>query len=273
MSFIEMLYKMTESNIEVSQDILMLHFPIANCFIIGKPMAKSGEWLLVDTGSSHTESIILKTVEERFGRNSIPRAILLTHGHFDHIGSVKTLAEEWCVPVYAHELEMPYLTGKKNYPSADPTVDEGLIAKMSPMFPNEAIDLSFYVHPLPSDGTIPDFPEWSWHHTPGHTPGHISLFRKQDRILIAGDALSTVKQESATAVLTQEKEINGPPKYMTTDWVAAEKSVRLLRDLHPKTILSSHGMPMQGEEFKKQLEDLVKNFEEKAKPEEGKYVE
>lgn len=272
MSFIEMLYDMTERNIKVTEDILMLHFPIVNAFIIGKPNSSSGKWLLVDTGGSHTEELILETTKARFGQNSKPSAIILTHGHFDHIGAAKTLAQEWNVPIYAHPLEMPYLTGKKNYPSADPTVDEGLIAKLSPMFPNEGIDLGFHVHTLPSDGTIPNNNEWRWYHTPGHTPGHISLFRSRDGILIAGDAISTVKQESLSAVLSEKKEINGPPKYLTTDWAAAKASVNSLRSLNPSIILSSHGMPMKKEEFNLQLEELARNFDKEAKPSQGKYV-
>jgi len=36
----------------------------------------------------------------------------MTHGHFDHVGGLKHLAREWDVPIYAHELEMPYLNGR-----------------------------------------------------------------------------------------------------------------------------------------------------------------
>ena len=135
-------------------------------------------------------------------------AIILTHGHFDHVGSLADLLEDWKVPVYAHELELPYLTGKKkDYPPGDPGVDSGLVAKISPMFPNHGIKLSEHIHMLPQDGTVPAMTGWKSIHTPGHTPGHISLFRSQDRVLIAGDAFVTVKQESLYKVLTQTQEI------------------------------------------------------------------
>ncbi|PEE06030.1 MBL fold metallo-hydrolase, partial [Bacillus pseudomycoides] len=61
-----------------------------------------------------------------------------------------------------------------------------------PSFPNQGIDLGKYIHELPLDGSVPHMPEWRWVHTPGHTPGHISLFRKTDHFLIAGDAFVTV---------------------------------------------------------------------------------
>ena len=66
-----------------------------------------------------------------FGHGNRPAAILLTHGHFDHVGALKTLAEEWDVPVYAHTLELPYLTGRSSYPPPDPSVGGGAMAAMS----------------------------------------------------------------------------------------------------------------------------------------------
>lgn len=73
-------------------------------------------------------------------------------------------------------------------------------------------------------------PNWQWVHTPGHTPGHIAFFRDTDGTLIAGDAFTTLQQESMWSVLTQEEQISGPPAYLTTDWDAAEKSVRVLKE-------------------------------------------
>ena len=51
--------------------------------------------------------------------------------------------------------------------------------------------------PLPADGSVPGMPGWRWLHTPGHAPGHVSLWREADRTLIAGDAFITTAQESA----------------------------------------------------------------------------
>lgn len=108
-------------------------------------------------------------------------------------------------------MEIPYLTGQKNYPDPDGTVEGGLVAKISPMFPNEGVHLGNHVKPLPDNGELPHLSEWKWIHTPGHSDGHISLFREKDRTLIAGDAFITVKQDSLAKVLVQEREVNGPP--------------------------------------------------------------
>jgi glyoxylase-like metal-dependent hydrolase (beta-lactamase superfamily II) len=263
----------TASTQQVTHDILLLKFTLVNLYIIGEPKGKDSKWILVDTGLAHSSKAILEEVERLYGENCPPQAIILTHGHFDHVGSVIELSDQWNVPVYAHSLELPYLTGRKDYPPADPTVGEGLIAGMSSIFPNEGINLEHRIHPLPQDGSIPNMPEWQWIHTPGHTPGHISLFRKSDGILVAGDAITTVKQESLLSVLTQKQELNGPPAYFTTDWNKAEESVRTLRQLKPTLAITSHGAPMRGEELKAALEDLSANFHEKAVPEQGRYVE
>src|SRR5262249_21501064 len=79
------------------------------------------------------------------------------------------------------------------------------------------------VRPLPADGSVPGMPGWRWLHTPGHTAGHVSLFRDEDRVLIAGDAFTTVAQESFLAVLTQARHVHRPPAYFPTDWSAAPR--------------------------------------------------
>lgn len=77
---------------------------------------------------------LIAAAEKRFGHHNKPDAIILTHGHFDHVGGIIELVEYWDVPVYAHELELQYLTGKSSYPSPDSTVSSGLIAKLSPFY-------------------------------------------------------------------------------------------------------------------------------------------
>lgn len=265
--------KMTTSYQEITDDILLMQFTIVNSCIIGKPNAASGQWVLVDTGLESSFDFILECTQKRFGEDSRPAAIILTHGHFDHVGSVIKLAEKWDVPVFAHKLELPYLTGKKDYPLADPRVDEGLVAKMSPSFPHRSINLGYRVAALPDDGSVPGMPHWKWIHTPGHTEGHVSFFREQDGILIVGDAFTTTKQESLGSVLTQDEKVKGPPAYLTTDWKAAKESVKRIKALQPSMVLPSHGLPMQGEELSRHLEMLDAHFNEIAVPNQGKFVE
>jgi hypothetical protein len=48
---------------------------------------------------------------------------------------------------------------------------------------------------------IPELPDWAVIHTPGHTPGHLSLYRRRDGVLITGDAVVTVDLNSLLGVL------------------------------------------------------------------------
>ncbi|RXZ83080.1 MBL fold metallo-hydrolase [Paenibacillaceae bacterium] len=254
---------------EVLSDIYYHTIQIVNICMIGKK--DDNNWVLVDAGMPSSADEIIIAAEKRFGPNSRPNGIILTHGHFDHVGAIIELINFWKVPVYAHELEMPYLTGKQSYSPPDPSVNGGLLAKLSMFYPNSPIDLGNNIEQLPSNGAIPILPGWRWIHTPGHTAGHISLFRDSDRVLIAGDAFVTVKQESIYKVFVQEKEISGPPRYFTTDWDSAKQSVINLHGLHPTIAVTGHGVPMEGNELTDSLEKLVEQFDQIAMPSSGKY--
>lgn len=256
---------------EILDDLLSVTTQIVNVFFVGDPK-HSEDYVLIDAGMPGSAEMIIRTAEERFGTDSKPKAIILTHGHFDHVGALSELIEHWNVPIYAHELEIPYLTGMSNYPPADPTVDGGLVAELSPMFPNHGIDLGNHVGKLPSDGKVPGMYGWHWLHTPGHTPGHISIFRVEDRSLIVGDAFVTVDQESLYKVIFQVTELNGPPAYFTTDWQAAWDSVKRLEALKPNLAVTGHGLPIEGEELSSGLEKLAKEFDRIAIPKRGRYV-
>lgn len=259
------------TGIEVLPDLYQFTVQIVNIVMVGDPK-KDEDFVLVDAGMPKSKKLIKRAIEERFGEDSQPKAIILTHGHFDHVGALIELVERWNVPVYAHELEIPYLTGQKQYPEPDSTVEGGLVSKMSPIFPNDPINLGDNVNVLPADGTVPELPEFKWIHTPGHSPGQVALFREKDRALIAADTFVTVKQEYLYRVITQEKEISGPPRYFTTDWKAAKESVEKLAQLHPSVAVTGHGLPMAEEELTKNLEKLVLDFEDIAKPDYGKYL-
>jgi len=230
-------------------------------------------WVLIDAGVTGAAGMILHAVEHLFGKGSRPAAIVLTHGHFDHVGALAELAERWEVPVYAHELELPYLDGRASYPPPDPTVGGGLMSALSRFYPRGPIDVSRWLDVLPADGAVPSMPGWRWIHTPGHTPGHISLWRESDRTLIAGDAFITTAQESAYAVATQRPELHGPPMYYTQDWVQAKESVERLAALEPELVITGHGRAMQGPALRAALHALARGFDRVAVPKYGRYVD
>jgi glyoxylase-like metal-dependent hydrolase (beta-lactamase superfamily II) len=256
---LEGLARLTESAEEIRPDIWMLRFTVVNAFIL----RNGTSWILVDTGLESSYDFILETASQLDRK---PEYILLTHGHFDHVGSVKRLASLWDVPVYAHELEHPYLTGEKDYPPGKTEADEGLVAKMSAHFPDSAIDISGRLLKLPADGAVPGFSDWTWVATPGHTPGHVSLFRPADGVLVAGDAFTSTKQESLLSVLFQREKVKGPPAYFTQDWAAAKASVHKLAAMKPTLALLSHGKPLEGDDLTDNLEYLAEHFDKAAVP-------
>lgn len=229
-------------------------------------------WVLVDAGLKSTAAKLRTLVADLFGKGSLPKAIVMTHAHFDHRGSLIELADEWGVPVYCHHMERPYLTGLASYPPPDPSVGGGAMALLSFAYPKGPINAETYLRELPEDGSIAELEDWRWIHTPGHTPGHISLFREKDGVLIAGDAFVTTMQESLLAVATQTRFVCGPPKYFTPDWGAAARSVRELAALEPNVIATGHGQAMYGDEARKELHKLSKTFWQRGMPAAGRYV-
>jgi glyoxylase-like metal-dependent hydrolase (beta-lactamase superfamily II) len=249
---------------EVIDDVACKRVSIVNVALIGRPGA--ADWVLIDAGIGGSAKAIAQAAAERFGEQSRPAAIVLTHAHFDHVGALETLADEWDVPIYAHVSERPFLDGSQAYPKPDPSVGGGLMARLSPLFPRGPINVARRLQLLPMSGDIPVLPGWRWIHTPGHTPGHVSLWREADRTLIAGDAFITTRQESAYAAVTQEPEMHGPPRYFTPDWENARESVRRLAALQPEVVVTGHGRPMQGAEMRTALEQLARDFDRVARP-------
>jgi glyoxylase-like metal-dependent hydrolase (beta-lactamase superfamily II) len=242
-----------------------------NVYIIQNKEAT--EWVLLDTGLKSTAAKIRRLVSQLFGsKGSRPKAIIMTHAHFDHRGSLLELAEEWGTPVYCHHMERPFLTGESSYPPADPSVGGGLMSLLSFSYPKGPINAVQYLKELPEDGTVPELEDWKWIHTPGHTPGHISLFREKDGVLLAGDAFVTTMQESLLAVVTQKEYVCGPPKYFTPDWGAAARSVKELAALEPNVMATGHGHAMYGNVARKELHKLSREFWKRGMPATGRYV-
>ncbi|WP_232336762.1 MBL fold metallo-hydrolase [Planococcus lenghuensis] len=258
--------------VQITPDVYGFTTQIVNVYMIGNP-AESNKWVLVDAGMPRQADKVLSAAAERFGEDHQLQAILLTQGHFDHVGGLIDILEQHPVPVYAHPEELPYITGKKDYPKGDSTVEGGLVAKISPEFPVEGINIGKHAHPLPADGSVPGLPEWKWIHTPGYTQGHVSYFREQDRLLIVGDAFLTVQQDSLFNVLSQKTNISGPPPSFTLDWDAAENSVQKLAALKPSIAAPGHGKPVKGAELVEGLGMLSNEFDEIAKPDHGRFVD
>jgi glyoxylase-like metal-dependent hydrolase (beta-lactamase superfamily II) len=249
---------------EIAQGVYWLRLPLANAYMVGEA---PGPWVLVDAGIAGQAGRIRRKAEERFGPDARPAAVMLTHGHFDHIGSLHELLEHWDVPVYAHRLELPYLTGRSAYPPPDPSAG-GWMAELSRLFPRRPADFTGHVRELP-EGEPFGMPEWEWVHTPGHAPGHVSFFRRRDRTLIAGDAFVTRAQDTLTGVVTNAPGLFRPPAYFPPDWHQARESILWLAALEPQTAATGHGQVLHGPNLGRDLRSLAEHL---PVPEHGRYT-
>ena len=251
-----------------AEGVLRIRTLMVNVFLV----RTGSTWVLVDAGLRGYSRTIIDAAAQFTGSSAPPAAIVLTHGHFDHIGSLDELLERWNVPVYAHRLERPYLVGESPYPPPDPLVGGGSMSLLSRLYPRGPIDISRHLQVLPDDGSVPVMPGWRYVFTPGHTAGHISLWRDEDRTLISGDAVITVKQESLSSVMAQRPEMHGPPAYFTQDWVAAAASARTLAGLEPEVLATGHGVVLRGARMREALHALAANFQRSEVPAYGRYA-
>jgi glyoxylase-like metal-dependent hydrolase (beta-lactamase superfamily II) len=250
---------------EVVPGVARLEILFVNAYLVGAP---GSPWVLMDTGLPLSAALTRRAAVERYGDEARPEGIVLTHGHFDHAGAALDLATGWDVPIYAHPLELPYLTGRSDYPPQDSTMG-GAIAQMARLFPHGGYNFGDQVQPLAEDGNIPGVPNWRWIHTPGHTPGHVSLFRETDNVLLAGDALTTMNLDSWISQLTRKRELHRPPAPFTPDWETARQSVEALAGLEPSVIAAGHGLPMAGRDVAGDLRSFAGRF---TFPSTGRYV-
>lgn len=252
----------------IAEGVRGLRITFVNVFAVTHP---DRSWTLIDAALPLSATLI-KRWADKFVNNK-PNAIVLTHGHFDHVSAAKDLADEWNVPIYAHPLESPYLTGQKEYPAPNVSAGGGAMSLLSPLLPRGPIDLGDRLRHLPiaDSAELPEMPGWQILHTPGHTPGHVSLFRQKDRCLIVGDAFCTTKPESFfEAAIAQRPELHGPPAYFTSDWNSARQSVQRLATLGPSIVAPGHGQPLSGSSLPEELRRLAARFDTIAVPENRK---
>ena len=137
-----------------------------NCYLVENDETK--QLVIIDPGSQ--AELILKAIGER-----TPVAVLITHGHFDHISAVDEICGRYDIPLYIHELDVAKLT--------DDTM-------------NESVTFGFHVNVKTKPQTLTDEQvltlagmTFAVLHTPGHSKGGVCYRMPEDQGIFCGDTL------------------------------------------------------------------------------------
>jgi len=181
--------------------------------------------VLVDAASRHAGGRILRQVQ---GRKVTAHA--LTHAHPDHQGA----SREVCT-----KLGIPYWVGEADVPAAE----DGDMISRQPDHPASRMSARLFGGPgHPVDRALHEGDEVAGFRVldvPGHSAGHIALWRESDRTLILGDVLNGMN------VITGIPGLHEPPDFFTPDPVRNRESARRLAALEPALVCFGHGAPVR----------------------------
>ncbi len=138
-----------------------------NCYFIINNETK--EMLIVDPGDS------AQMLADRIRRENLePKAVLLTHGHFDHAMAAEELAEMFGIKIYAHEAEKDTLK--------DPGKNVSLMIGLRDVYQADVFVKDEEILELAGM-------ELKVLHTPGHTAGGCCYYLEKEKVLFSGDTL------------------------------------------------------------------------------------
>ncbi|HEX2865347.1 MAG TPA: MBL fold metallo-hydrolase [Deinococcales bacterium] len=208
--------------------------------------SEDGSLTLVDAGMPEMLPLIRHALEAQGLRLEDVRRLVITHGDLDHMGGAAELVEATGAEVIAHERELPFVTGAEILRHA-PTPED--IAKMPPQMREMMLSLpperlaSINRRPVPLEvnrvvkGGDEVVPGVEVIETPGHTPGHVSLWIPSEATLVTGDAVNT-----------RGGRVNLPPAHFTPDMASAKSSIQALAAFPATRLISYHGGEIAGDQ-------------------------
>jgi glyoxylase-like metal-dependent hydrolase (beta-lactamase superfamily II) len=209
---------------EVADGVFMLRgFPPAaiNVYLAGD--------VLVDAGTRWARRRILREL-----RGREVRAHALTHAHADHQGASHAVCTELGLPLWAGERD------------AEVVEDPSLLEQRMPASGIVRLQRRFWLGPAhPVERRLREGDEvagFAVIDVPGHSAGHIALWRERDRLLITGDVVTTMN------VRTGRRGLHEPLPMFTPDVPANRGSIRRIAALRPAVTLVGHGAPWRDPE-------------------------
>lgn len=236
----------TASLQEIGEGVHRFADGIVNWYLI----QEQDDLTLVDTGWPRSWPRIERAISELGRSPEDVAAVVLTHGHPDHLGAAERARQECEAPVLAYSAEVGRIRGEAKGSSPFALVPYLLPHMWRPAslrFVGEATIQGFLtprwvkeVEPFES-GTELDIPGRPKPlRTPGHTEGHVSLLLADRGILIVGDALLTLDP------LTREEGPCLPPDPVNSDTAQARESLQTIEEVAADTLLPGHGEPWRG---------------------------
>ncbi|WP_454045874.1 MBL fold metallo-hydrolase [Chryseobacterium sp. Marseille-Q8038] len=208
---------------EVFQISLMPRNSI-NCYII--------EGVLIDSGIRSSYATIKKALQK------IPvYQHVLTHAHADHQGCSDQICAEFGIPLLCHPDEV--LRTETGRVTNDYPTPRHWVAKLQQKYwagQGHKVDQTIVENDKIGNFRVIE--------TPGHSAGHISLFRERDGVLIIGDAATNMN------LLTTATGLRLPPNIFTSDQQRNIKSLQKLAELNPAILCFGHGPVMQNRDRK-----------------------
>jgi len=201
------------------------------------------ELTLVDTGFRGSLPGINRYLK-RLGRSVDEISLIIaTHNHLDHIGGMPEIKKASGARVAVHTADLGESLSELPY--------HGIVRKALQMPPVRILRPLVFARPddvdikLKGGEVLGPMGGLLVIHTPGHTPGSISLYSKKKKLLFVGDALNN-----------RFIKMRYPPKAVSTDLVKAVDSVKKMLELDFENICFGHGRPVLGDARQRLKEEL-----------------